>query len=104
MYIYGFGVKIDYPKGHGYLISSASQNNSGAEYHMGICYEEGLGVKKSKATALCWFVLSNSHNNSLASYKVNEYFSKFGFFAKKYYYFYGLIWTIFFRPYPEENS
>lgn len=57
------------------LKEKAQQNNGEASYHLGMLYNNGVGVEKSPATALKWFEDSAQHDDPLGHYKLGCYYA-----------------------------
>ena len=55
LYHYGLGTPVDNKKAFKYFDKAASQGLSQAEYHLGIHYRDGRGVRKNSDIANYWF-------------------------------------------------
>ena len=51
---------------------AANKGHAGAQYQVGLCYEEGKGVDESRSEALKWFKQAAENGNADAMYKVGE--------------------------------
>jgi len=51
---------------------AALQGDSEGEYHLGLCYERGLGVPKNEALAFNWFSKAAKDANANAQYELGE--------------------------------
>ncbi|KAF7682951.1 Protein SKT5 [Astathelohania contejeani] len=50
-----FGVKVDYERAYGYYLLATRQNNPMGTYRLGVCFEKGLGRKRSLPRALTFY-------------------------------------------------
>lgn len=48
------------------VLKAANQGDSGAQYHLGKIYKDGLGVDKNLSISRTWFEESAQAGNSLA--------------------------------------
>jgi len=51
---------------------AALQGFPDGEYHLGLCYERGLGVPKNEALAVQWFSSASRGGNAAAQYELGE--------------------------------
>ena len=73
LYLYGktiaYGEK-EFPKDEAlavkWLLKAAEQGDSLAQYQLGECYEEGIGVEADEETAIAWYEKSAERGNELA--------------------------------------
>lgn len=64
MLFFGKGCGRDLGKAVEYYSRAAEAGNDEAQYNMGYCYEEGLGVFRSPARAVKWYRLSAEQGNA----------------------------------------
>ena len=51
----GSPVTLDYEKAVSWFRKAADKGHSGAQYLLGVCYENGLGVKRDVKQAEYWY-------------------------------------------------
>ena len=51
---------------------AALQGDAEGEYHLGLCYERGLGVPKNEALAFNWFSKAAEGGNASAQYELGD--------------------------------
>lgn len=66
--LYGrlFYFKKDYANALYWFKKAAEQNNSGAQFALGVCYEKGEGVEEDLTEAAKWYKLSAEQGNKRA--------------------------------------
>ena len=57
------------------LEDKAQNKNGEASYHLGMLYNNGVGVEKSPATALSWFETAAKYDDPLGHYKLGCYYA-----------------------------
>ena len=52
---------------------AALQGDAEGEYHLGLCYEHGLGIPKNEALAVRWFLKAAEAGNPAAQYELGNF-------------------------------
>ena len=74
LYHYGLGTPVDNKKAFEYFDKAATQGLSQAEYHLGIHYRDGRGVRKNSDIANYWFRKAKA-NGLIETDHLNESFA-----------------------------
>lgn len=72
IYFFGKGCDIDYSKAVHWFMLSANQGNSEAQYRLGLCYERGYSVIKSKEIARTWYLKASDNGHVAAKKKLEQ--------------------------------
>jgi len=71
-YLLGYKVKENNTKAFKFFHKAARQNNKEAKYFMGICFDQGIGVKEQKELARYWYRQAANAGYRKAIYKLAE--------------------------------
>ena len=56
------------------LLAAAEKGDAAAQFHLGVCYEDGLGVAKNTANAAYWYEKAVAQGNQDAKDALKKYF------------------------------
>lgn len=70
------GIDTDEDKAAYWLLQSAKQNHSQAQYRLAMCYENGIGVEKDYAKAFIWYRISAANNDKDALIRLGDLYKQ----------------------------